>query len=133
MCNLNYNPNYLHYHLVHEFCHGLVEIITIMFFCCFLALPKIQTRTSLIHIPTLDDYVVANEGRWKIEQFFNFFLLPPHVLIGHQQSPNYEKQMFLNFWHAYKLWNKTNHFFHIKLNIFLITYMLIKKIPRSNK
>jgi len=38
----------------------------------------------MIHIPTLDDYVVANEGRWKIEQFFKLFLLPPHVPIGHQ-------------------------------------------------
>jgi hypothetical protein len=62
---------------VHEFCHGLTKTITLMFFFCFLAVPKIQTRTSMIHFPTLDDYVVANEGHWKIEQFFWFFITTP--------------------------------------------------------
>jgi hypothetical protein len=38
----------------------------------------------MTHIPTLDDNVVTNEGHWKIEQFFELFLLPPHVPIGHQ-------------------------------------------------
>ncbi len=93
-----------------------------------MALPKIQAKTSMIHIPTLDDYVVTNEGHWKIEQFFELFLLPPHVPIGHQQSFSYEKQMFSNSWHAYKLWNKTNPFFTLNPIFFKV-----KRISPSYK
>jgi hypothetical protein len=55
-----------------------------MFFYCFWALPKIQTTTSKIHIPTLDGPTVINETQWKIEQLSKFFFLPPHVPIKHQ-------------------------------------------------
>jgi hypothetical protein len=83
MCSLNCSSSGLHHRLVHEFCHGLAKTITLVFFCYFLALPKIQTMVSKIHIPTLDNLAATNEAQWKTE-LFEFSLLPPHMPIGHQ-------------------------------------------------
>jgi ACR3 family arsenite efflux pump ArsB len=39
------------------------------------------------HIPTLDDYVVTNEGHWKIDFYFYFFYYHPMCQLGINSLP----------------------------------------------
>jgi len=72
----------------------------------------------MIHIPTLDDYVVANEGCWKIEQL-GFFYYYPMCQLGIDSLSAMKSKCFLIFGMVVP-WNKTNHFFHIKLKFFRV-------------
>jgi hypothetical protein len=64
--------------MMHEFCHGQAQAITPTVFCYFLALPMIHIVVVMIHIPTIDNFTIANE-RWSqnLNNFLCFFLTTP--------------------------------------------------------
>ncbi len=71
-----------HYFLMHELCHHLVGVVTLMFFCWFLAMPKIHIKASTAHILSWDVLVATNARLKQIAQPSLPSFLPSHLQLG---------------------------------------------------
>ncbi len=126
MCCLNYNPNCPHHFWCMNF--TIIQRPKRSFQC--------QTKASMIHILTLDGPTIANENSRKLNNFSSFFSYHPMCQLGIKSLPIVKSKCYLVLNMFTNFGINSISFFHIKPNIlqsFLMTYMLTKRIPFTNK